>query len=100
MTTEPDSAKVVESDTARKERLVAEACNAWTWNMWETLEDVEDFMREALGLPPSDFPGEQCESSQMMDPCSVVKHHDADGVPLCARCYADLVNEDGAYPEK
>lgn len=37
---------------------------------------------------------EQCESR--LPDCGPVEHHDCDSVPLCARCWADLVGDGSA----
>ena len=39
-----------------------------------------------------DYRGSVCESSTKDDPCGPVEYSDAEGVPLCAECYADLAS--------
>lgn len=41
------------------------------------------------------FAGERCEASGCRpDPCGPVEYHDVEGVPLCAECWQECVEED------
>jgi hypothetical protein len=40
------------------------------------------------------FAGERCEASGCRhDPCGPVEYHDVEGVPLCAECWQECVDE-------
>src|SRR5690348_4796354 len=76
-----------EADVAAREAKVREAGDIFAaGDGWQTRGECEEWMREALGLPPPPFPHEVCGSSNEYDPCGLVEHHTNAGAPLCHGC--------------
>ena len=95
--------KAAEARAARAESLLTDdgpdgqrVTNAQHVALRERLARAEAALRETQErLDRIDaFAGERCEASGCRpDPCGPVEYHDVEGVPLCAECWQECVEE-------
>ncbi len=90
-------------DEAGKDRagvVDTSLCNWHTNDLVLSLRAENERLKERLDRIDA-FAGERCEASGCRpDPCGPVEYHDVEGVPLCAECWQECLDEAAEREER